>query len=437
MNRYFEEQMKQLLQDEYEQFVRTRSLPIYKALRINTAKADYELIRDENLGIGKKSPFDENTYYIDSEEKLGKHPYHNGGLYYLQDPSATMAVNALQLKEDDMVLDLCAAPGGKSTQILNRLSDKGFLVTNEINYQRSVTLLSNLERWGYSNYLLTNDKPENIARCFEGCFDKVLVDAPCSGTAMFKKYPETENQYSEQLVLMNQQRQLEILQQAYRCLKKDGVMVYSTCTFNMVEDEEVIYSFLHSHEDMILEDTGLKCGRRGFPYKDLSSEKLSRAFPMDEGEGHFVARMRKTAHQDETRIRTLPYSKDKTVDEFIRQNINEDISYTVIKDKVYYGTCPVMDVRVKTIRQGILMGEIIKNRFEPAHQLFLSKDLTFRNVCNTDDISTAEKFMKGESLMIKGYKGYVQICYKNKAIGFGKGDGNQIKNHYPKGLRLK
>ncbi|MBQ4252505.1 MAG: RsmB/NOP family class I SAM-dependent RNA methyltransferase, partial [Erysipelotrichaceae bacterium] len=255
INSYFDEQMKQLLAEEYPAFRESLEQPLFRSLRINRARTSEDELKQNGFVLKEQSLFDLDTYYID-QSQLGNHPFHNGGLYYLQEPSATMAVNALDVREGNAVLDMCAAPGGKSTQILSRLNGTGLLVTNEINSQRCNALLGNIERWGYNNYILCNDTPENIAESFRGFFDRVLVDAPCSGTAMFRKYPESMQQYDEKLVLMNQRRQLQILDQAASCLKYDGVLVYSTCTFNQQEDEEVIWTFLQNHPEFILEDSG-------------------------------------------------------------------------------------------------------------------------------------------------------------------------------------
>ncbi|MBQ1827463.1 MAG: RsmF rRNA methyltransferase first C-terminal domain-containing protein, partial [Erysipelotrichaceae bacterium] len=220
------------------------------------------------------------------------------------------------------------------------------------------------------------------------------------------------------------------------CLKQDGVLVYSTCTFNQLEDEGVIYAFLKGNEGYVLEDTGITAGRRGYPFEDLDCTKLRRALPMDKGEGHFVARIRKQYLQSERNIRTLSYDRNPLVEEFLNNNIEEMISYKIIKDKVFYTGYPLADLSCKVIRNGALIGEIVKNRFEPAHHFYLLNDLTYRNRVNLEDIAQAEKFMKGETLSIAGIKGYVQIAFRNHPIGFGKGDGRIIKNHYPKGLRL-
>ena len=262
MNEYFLNEMKKLLKDEYDAFLKTQDNDMYRGIRLNPARTDIYELR-QYFDIGEKTPFDDNTYYLDSDEKLGTHPFHLGGLYYLQEPSATAAVNALGIEKDDKVLDLCAAPGGKSTQILSALDGTGFLVSNEINASRAEILAGNLERWGYDNYVVSSMETGQLCNQFRGYFDRIIVDAPCSGASMFKKYPESVYEYNERNVLACSYRQLEILENAYRALKEGGTLVYSTCTHNQTENENVVLQFLRKHQDCELEDTGLKCGRKG------------------------------------------------------------------------------------------------------------------------------------------------------------------------------
>ena len=332
MNEYFLNEMKELLKDEYEAFLTTQDNEMYRGIRINPARTDIDELR-EYFVIGEKTPFDDNTYYLENDMKLGNHPFHLGGLYYLQEPSATAAVNALGVRENDRVLDLCAAPGGKSTQILSALNSTGLLVSNEINRQRAETLLSNLERWGYDNYLLTSMDSSQLCSQFRGYFDRILVDAPCSGASMFKKYPESVYDYNERNVLSCSIRQLEILDSAYEALKEGGTLVYSTCTYNQTENENVIYEFLRKHDDCCLEDTGLKCGRKGIEFKDLDVSKLTRIFPMDGGEGHFICRIVKHGSAEACRIRPYTNSKDRIVDDFIIEKGLIDNTYTSFKVK--------------------------------------------------------------------------------------------------------
>ncbi|MGI6608658.1 MAG: RsmB/NOP family class I SAM-dependent RNA methyltransferase [Erysipelotrichaceae bacterium] len=430
-NSYFLDEMKQMLNSQdFDRFIRSLSEPLYKALRINRLKADYQTISQE-IELLEKTVFDEDTYYLQSEDRPGKHPYHLAGLFYLQEPSASMAVNALDIEEGDWVLDLCAAPGGKSTQILSKLNRTGFLLSNEYERKRANILLSNIERFGCDNYIITNSKVEDLCPELSGVFDKVLVDAPCSGAGMFKKYPDSIIEYSPNLVMVNQKRQLHILDYAYLTLKENGIMVYSTCTFNKDENEEVVRLFLEKYPDMKLTDTDLTGGQPGFDEAGLTR----RVFPYQGGEGHFVSRFVKTSAIKSAALKTIPFSKNGLTDSFIAENINEELNYTIINNKIYSSKNNLLDLKANILRSGILLGEIVKNRIEPAHHLFLS-DYQFKKVYNTTDFKIINNYLSGLPIMEKGYKGYVQICFKGAAVGFGKGDGVQIKNKFPKGLRI-
>ena len=428
-NRFYLDQMKELLKEDYDRLVASFDEPLYKSLRVNPLKGEKKLIASE-IALGEPVPFDEDTYYLEDEQKPGKHPFHLAGLYYLQEPSATMAVNALDVREGDVILDLCGAPGGKSTQILSRLNNTGFLFSNEYDRKRANTLLSNLERWGAGNYLLTNSTVENLCPQLRGVCDKVLVDAPCSGSGMFRKYPESVADYTEGNVRACARRQLAILEQAAQTVKSGGTLVYSTCTFSRQEDEDVVEVFLKEHPDFELTASGLSCGQPGFDERRLSR----RAFPWQGGEGHFVARMIRTSEVSAVKLRQLNYGHDKKVDGFLKEVGREDLKYTIINERVYVSLQPLYDLKASILRQGILLGELVKGRLEPHHHFFISFT-GLKNTCEIADAEDVSRYLRGESLFIDVPKGYVQITYRGVPIGFGKSDGSQIKNRLPKGLR--
>ncbi len=435
-NSFFINEMKEILKDEFPQFLTSLNDRMYQGIRVNTLKTSVDFLKKEIDVFDQKTPFDDDTWYLDGERKLGRHPFHIAGLFYMQEPSASSVVNALDVQPGDYVLDMCAAPGGKSTQILTRLKNQGLLWSNEINSSRAVSLLSNLERWGAGNYILTNATPANLSDQLSGVFDKVLVDAPCSGASMFKKYPDTVYEYTQNATEACQIRQLNILDDACRCLKQDGTLVYSTCIYNLTENEMVIRQFLQNHPEFELVDTGLHCGRRGIELDGLDSSKVTRIMPMDKGEGHFIARMVKKGEQKSRVLKRLSFSKNKVVDDFLKEYGLSGLKYTVVRDNVYCSEEPLIDFNGKIIRQGILLGTIIKNRFEPHHHLFVSllADKWTRDRIDLDD-EQLKLFMSGNSVPVGGYHGYVQVCYHGVSFAFGKADGRQIKNHLPKGLR--
>ena len=246
--------MKDILNDDYESFLRCYEEKPLKGLRVNTIKCSVEKLRallDTEL---RQSPFSDVGFYIESDEKLGNNPLHHCGAFYIQEPSASGAVNALGIEPDDRVLDLCAAPGGKSAQIAALLGEKGFLWSNEIVKSRANILLSNIERMGIRNYVVSSLSPEKLCPKLGGYFDKILVDAPCSGEGMFRKDAQAVLQWSEEHTKSCMDRQLQILRSAKGCLKKGGILVYSTCTFSKYENEDVIDTFLTENSDFELCD---------------------------------------------------------------------------------------------------------------------------------------------------------------------------------------
>ena len=279
--------MKSLLCDEYNEFLKYYESDNFRGIRVNTLKCTSEKLKKLLAFELKQTPFCENGFYIPEEVvSLGNNPLHHSGAFYIQEPSATSAVEMLSVKEGDFVLDLCSAPGGKSTQIGAKLNRTGLLWSNEIVKSRANILLSNIERMGIPNAVVSNCHPDILCDRLEECFDKVLVDAPCSGEGMFRKNSEAQTEWSEEHVKSCAQRQLLILNSAKKALKKGGVMVYSTCTFSYEENEGVITQFLSENPDFEIEDANVSFGRPTLDY-------ARRIFPMDGGEGHFAVRLRK------------------------------------------------------------------------------------------------------------------------------------------------
>lgn len=442
MKEQFLKRMQQYLQDEYEAYVETLQQEMYRGVRVNRSKITLDEFSSLNLCAMRPSTICEDAFYLLEEAKgLGNHPAHLAGWFYMQEPSASSAVEVLDVQKGDWVLDLCAAPGGKSTQIAAKLDNTGFLVSNEIEPRRAQVLMSNMERLGFSECMITNASPKELCKEMKGWFDRVLVDAPCSGEGMFKKHSKAMEDWSVEHVLACAKRQKNILDSAYEALKEDGILVYSTCTYAMEENEEVIYDFLKEHPDMELLKPQVSFGRQGFPYRDLTSSNLIRILPMDEGEGHFVAKMKKTKNSGSAKQKTYacvtlpPFVKD-----FLKQQIQTIPPYQLqLQDKVYLKQTPFLKLdHVRILRQGTCLGEIMKQRLEP-HQHFYTSSIyegSFQNVYDMQD-EECYAYLKGNLLQISGYKGYVLLTWRNHPIAYGKGDGTVIKNKYPKGLRIK
>lgn len=441
MKTEFLERMKSMLKDEYPEYLETLQKERYRGLRINTLRLDVETFQSRFPYFLSETPFAPTSFYIDPTiAHLGNHPLHVAGAFYMQEPSAASAVEVLRPMPGDTVLDLCAAPGGKSTQIAAKLQNQGLLVSNEIEAKRAQILLSNMERMGVSEAVITNAHPDDVCKQCAGFFDKVLVDAPCSGEGMFKKHSAAMEGWSVEHVRSCANRQLQILHSAYTALKQDGILVYSTCTYAIEENEQVVAQFLQDFPDMIQMDCEVSFGRSGFPYKGMDETKVRRIFPMDKGEGHFIAKFQKRGESEQHRIKECKKTKlDTNIAEQLDQIVDCSGYHTIVrKDKIYIKKNPFLDFgNLKVLREGILCGEIVKNRLEPHQHLFVSAALSsrFKQVVS---ISAAQLsiFLSGNVLWIEGYKGYVAIAYQGLVLGFGKGDGQVIKNKFPKGLRF-
>lgn len=455
----FEKKMKAFLGDEWDDFLYSYDNNRFQALRFNTLKVQspeerMRILKTLKISSDKKVSWANEAYYFDENVRPGKHPYHEMGLYYIQEPSAMSAAALLAPKPGMRVLDLCAAPGGKSTQLATYLGDSGLLVSNEINTQRSRILSQNIERMGIKNAIVTNEDSFVLASHFPGFFNAIQVDAPCSGEGMFRKLPEAIEQWSMENVAICAERQKEILDNAAVMLKPGGVIVYSTCTFSKEENEDVIEYFLERHHDFTLEEM-----ERFWPHKV-------------DGEGHFVAKLvrrgcvdtdlkadRKTKKNKNSKNRknetkpVLTKENMKLLSEFLDETISEDMAAWIKNSRlVMFGEqlyrLPDMEVDIKGLkvqRAGLHIGEFKKQRFEPSHSLALALKLSeAKNVVKlTWDDPQTTGFFNGQSVMLSDEqtaeckKGWALVCVDGYPAGWGKVNGAQVKNHYPKGLRNK
>lgn len=455
----FEKKMKAFLGNEWDDFLYSYDNNRFQALRFNTLKVQspeerMRILKTLKISSDKRVSWANAAYYFDENVRPGKHPYHEMGLYYIQEPSAMSAAALLAPKPGMRVLDLCAAPGGKSTQLATYLGDSGLLVSNEINTQRSRILSQNIERMGIKNAIVTNEDSFVLASHFPGFFNAIQVDAPCSGEGMFRKLPEAIEQWSMENVAICAARQKEILDNAAVMLKPGGVIVYSTCTFSREENEDVIEYFLERYPDFTLEEM-----ERFWPHKV-------------DGEGHFVAKLvrrgcvdtdlkadRKTQKNKNSKNRknetkpALTKENMKLLSEFLDETISEDMAAWIKNSRlVMFGEqlyrLPDMEVDIKGLkvqRAGLHIGEFKKQRFEPSHSLALALKLNdAKNVVKlTCDNPQTIGFFNGQSVMLSDEqaaeckKGWALVCVDGYPAGWGKVNGAQVKNHYPKGLRNK
>lgn len=433
----FLNKIKALLGDEFDAFLKFYNEDNFRGLRVNTLKCSADKLKKLVDFQLENTPFCKEGFYLPADVKsIGNNPLHHCGAFYVQEPSATSAVTMLSVEKGDKVLDLCAAPGGKSTQIASALDRTGLLWSNEIVKNRSMILLSNIERMGVPNAVVSNCHPDVLCNKLYGYFDKVLVDAPCSGEGMFRKNSEAQTQWSQEHVESCAARQLQILNSAKHALKENGVMVYSTCTFSREENEGVIEKFLAENPDFVLEDSGVTFGRPAMDY-------ARRIFPMDGGEGHFAARLRKTS-MGGCCPSYIP-KKDKIPKEvtefysntFVNSPLGENIQ--MIGDKAYAFPQELPDMKgLSVVRAGVLLGEMKRNRFEPHHSAFMAvKKEDCKNVADFSVNSPEIKaFLHGEEIKVdSSIKGYTAVCVEGMTTGFGKVSNGNLKNKYPKGLR--
>lgn len=437
MNELFLARMRDLLQDEFEAYASCLQDKPCKGLRVNTLKTDDETCRrDTGLDMWK-SPFADNGWYVSEERGLGLTPGYACGLYYLQEPSASAAVTVLDVRENMKVLDLCAAPGSKSTQIAEKLNHTGLLVCNEINPQRARILAENIERNGAANCIVYSNDTADIADAFAEYFDAVLCDAPCSGEGMFRKEEDAVAMWSLENVMNCAKRQRMIIENAWRCLAPGGVLVYSTCTLNLEENEKLIASFLHDHPDMAMEDAPVSFGRRGFD-EGYDTFKAVRIFPMDGGEGHFIARMRKAGEGSEKNL-PLPESRmPREAKAFLEDILVRQYPYYYVnRNRVYGGTHPfILPKGLHLIRHQVYLGELVRDRFEPSHHLFSSAYTAFKNCYDMND-EECLRYLHGEQLSADTAKGWYAMQWKGHTAGGARSDGRALKNKYPKQYRLK
>lgn len=454
----FLKRMEKLLKSEYGSFLETYNLPARRGLRVNTLKCSV----DDFLKVFpyKLTPtsFCKVGFYLESELRAGAEPLHHAGAYYMQEPSAMSAVSVLNPQPGEMVLDLCAAPGGKSTQIAAALKGRGLLWSNEIIRQRAGILAQNIERCGVRNAVVSCAKPSDLTDSLSGFFDAVLVDAPCSGEGMFKKEPQAITEWREDNIKFCANRQTEILLSAADTLKQGGRLVYSTCTFAPEENELQIARFLSLRPDFELLDIGniVSFGRPGFSWDkvkgfsdslqppDFPLEYTRRIFPMDGGEGHFIALMRRVS-APEGYVAGYNFNlKDPNILPFkklygevfssqpfgIAQSVGNTVRLLPEKIPELKG--------LGVISVGVAGAEVLKNRLEPCHALFMASVCGECNsVLNLNyGDPRALLFLKGEQIEAPGCTGWTAVAVEGVITGFGKVSNGVLKNKYPKGLRI-
>ena len=402
----------------------------YRGLRINYKKP----IDPSFFAELEKHNFVKDAYiYKKDNQEYGKIPYHAQGCYYIQEPSAMLVGELLDVKENDFVIDLCAAPGGKSTHVARYLNESGLLISNDINYKRALDLSENIERMGITNCIVINSDVHRISEAMQGCFDKVILDAPCSGEGMFRKNSFAKEDWSMDKVNTCVKIQKEIILDAYKLLKYDGEMIYSTCTFNKYENEEMIKFLLENTNAELIMLPEIEGVDRG-----INMKEAIRLFPYHyKGEGHFICKIRcKDEHRFYVKKEKQHLINDKDLLPFIEfqkksLNMKFDRKRLFLNgEHLYYLPKNCLNIsNLRILRNGLYLGEIKSKHFVPSHSLALASFKENWKLTLELDESQVKQYLKGESFTVSSQNGFALITYKNNSIGFAKITNNILKNH--------
>ena len=442
-------QMKRLLGEAgFFAYEKALSEPVTRALRVNLLHFADGVPPCAIDGLGESVPWAKGAYFVEGDARPGLSPLHEGGLFYLQEPSAMTAVSVLDPQPGEKVLDLCAAPGGKSTQIAALMQGEGLLVANEPIPSRAQILSRNVERMGVRNAVVTSAYPQELAAHFPAFFDRILVDAPCSGEGMFRRQSEAIAEWSENAPRGCADRQMEILAEAAKMLAPGGVMVYSTCTFNDTENEGVLARFTAEHPEFTVEPFALP----GLPAADKGYLHL---YPHQmRGEGHFVSLLRKSADAPAApdmpekkakpaRGGKAPKAKEETIalPDVLAKGVSFPRLYTsggCLWSLPAYITMERL-AGLRVLRTGLLLAHAEGRRAEPDHALAMALRPQEAARCAHLTQEQALAYQAGEALDLGDglQSGYTLICCEGVSLGFGKQAAGVMKNHYPKGLRRR
>lgn len=449
----FLKKMEALLgRNEYEEFLETYGRPRHYGLRVNTLKVSVERFLEVSPFELERIPWTTDGFYYPGDESPGRHPYYHAGLYYIQEPSAMLPGQILAALPGERVLDLCAAPGGKTVQLAAAMKGRGLLVANDVNADRVRALVKNIELCGVRNAIVLNEAPERLAARFEGWFDRILVDAPCSGEGMFRKDEDAARSWESFKCEVCSGMQRSILESAGRLLKPGGTLVYSTCTFSPEEDEAMVSHFLNNHGDYQIADIEKTAGMEGGrPEWSDGNPKLAgtvRLWPHRvRGEGHFAAMLTKGGTpQEEAAGKTDPGDKHacgilpEAYLHFVEQNLNSlpgGFYFQRGKNLYLLPEAPPNLDGLKVSKFGWFIGELEGERFAPSHSLAAAlKKEDFRMTADfAPDSRELQSYLKGETLLVEGEKGLTGICVGGYTLGWAKQTGDMLKNLYPKGWR--
>ncbi len=439
MNEQFKEQMKNLLHQEYDDFIKALDEPSKKAFYLNPQKKD--VISHLNMDYIQPHVVVKDGFYFDYEHyPLGKSPYYSCGLYYIQEPSAMLVSHFLNVKEDDYVLDMCAAPGGKTCAVASKLGHNGLMIANDFVALRAKILSENIERFGLTNTMVTNCDPVVFANQLPGFFDKIILDAPCSGEGMFRKSDAAIETWSIEKIQECAYIQKNLIDAAMTLLKPGGQLIYSTCTYNTIENEQQVHYMLKHYDCSLIhleKSHGMQPG--------IQMPEVVRLYPHHyTGEGHFIALIQKNGQDSHKKIKPLKASihkqNQKLVDDFYKQYLKIPTpSYLYDNNNHIYSIQPHFPELkgIRILRNGLYLGECKKNRFEPslALALTLKKEDVKQYYSYHENDSHIINYLHGEAIEGSNQKGYGVLFVDDYPLSFYKESQHLAKNLYPKGLR--
>ncbi len=453
----FEERMKNLLRDDFPAFLSAMDSEVVRSLRVNTLKYSAQALASEETLKLEKLPFCDHGYIFECEH-IGSHPLHHSGAIYIQEPSAMAAVAAVDIRPGMKILDLCAAPGGKTTQAAALLCGDGFIVSNEIDRKRCNVLAQNVERLGIRNAVITNADSAEIGDTYDDEFDLVIVDAPCSGEGMMRKNPLAVNEWSMENLKMCAERQKEILKNIVHTVKRGGMLLYSTCTFAPEENEMQVASFLEENPDFHLvpvKDSVREATADGLLQYGDKMKLCRRFYPhISRGEGQFIALMRRDCNADTQSVKKEEKKDGKKkkspkpdpnihiVRDFLREVLTDEgiaeiekYELALFHDGNYY-LAPRITMPRSVKCPGVAVGSVQKGRLVPHHNFFTAYGgLMERKISLLPEDERVKKYLHGESIKTEFENGFVAVLYGTAAIGGAKVTSGEAKNYYPKGLR--
>ena len=444
----FVSRMKEILGDEYYLYEESLKEEPVKGFRVNTDKISLEDFLLVNEFSDGKIPYVENGFYL-NYDRIGNHPYHHAGIIYVQEPAAMAPAESIDINPDWHILDMCAAPGGKSSQLKNKLGEKGVLVSNEIIPSRCKILTGNVERLGLLNTVTTCMDTNRLAETFPNAFDMIMVDAPCSGEGMFRKEEIAITEWSLENVKKCAERQADILDNAVKCLKNGGYIVYATCTFSLEENEMTVDAFLQRHPEFEIVPVTKRVWEnsvRGISFEGYICEHLdysARFYPhKNRGEGQFMAVLHNTDEVIVNNFKCASNTKkiDNSVFSFLDDTISDYSRNNVFtkNSNIYYFTSNFPIDNVKCFSSGVAIGEIKKNYILPHHQFFMAFGNVFkRKIELSAESEEIKKYLKGEEISVNCENGWAVVMVDGCAVGGAKVVSGVAKNHYPKGLRIK